>query len=173
MRTRNPAPWYFTSGNLYHSSRTLTSLPKVRHAVLFFQLATMLLTSVFIAVLLLNRSVLLRRGLARIIFWQAIADFLSTIPFIISNQTSGCRRLGFSWLFISSIFSSAWLVVLVAHLYLQASSRWVQAENADIYYHGFAWGSALLTFLLYFHEQVLLVTASFSPANYFVTGMGF
>ena len=46
----------------------------VRNAVLFFQLATMLLISVFVAVLFLNRSVLLRRGLARIIFWQAIAE---------------------------------------------------------------------------------------------------
>jgi hypothetical protein len=144
------------------------------YAVLFFQLATMLLTSVFIAVLFLNRSVLLRRGLARIIFWQAIADFSFCIIYTTSVQRSfgpGCVTI--TWAFTSTMFSNAWLLVLVAHLYLQASSCWVQAENADIYYHGFAWLSALLAFLLYFHEQVLLVTASFSPANYFVTGMGF
>ena len=151
----------------------------------------MLLTSVFVAVLFLNRSVLLRRGLARIIFWQAIADFLCTILLTIRwpgfKSSAGCVLT--VWSFPPIIFSNAWLLVLVAHLYLQASSRWVQAENADIYYHGFAWGSTLLAFLLYFHEQVLLlvgmngrmgvgvdggwVGASFSPANYFVTGMGF
>ena len=132
----------------------------------------MLLTSVFVAVLFLNRSVLLRRGLARIIFWQAIADLSFCIIYTIGIQRSGCSFDTWGFLF-GVVFSSAWLLVLVTHLYLQASSRWVQAENADIYYHGFAWGSALLAFLLYFHEQVLLVTASFSPANYFVTGMGF
>ena len=118
----------------------------------------MLLTSVFVAVLFLNRSVLLRRGLARIIFWQAIADFSFSFFITFSIQSNGCNVS--TWALTATVFSDSWLLVLVAHLYLQARGRWVQAENADIYYHGFAWLSTLLAFLFIFHEQVLMMLYS-------------